>query len=120
MWRAQRRRAQLDRLYEVREVLQERVQQAVQQQNVLEGQRERAVQNELQKRRLVHHHPSGGGGTGGLEAFDFESTVFAFPDANRENGGLSLLLGLKEDDDGEEEEYQRFLEQQEGSDDDRG
>jgi len=119
VWKVQGRRAQLDRLYEVREVLQERVQQAVQQQNALEGQRERAVQKELQKRRLVP--PSGGSGgvgtgTGGLEAFDFESTVFAFPD--RKNGGPSLLLGLKEDDD--EEEYQRFLEQQEGSDDDEG
>lgn len=89
-WKSGRRKEQLDKLYTVRDTLDERLQQSRDHQKQLEDERDRAMRNELQKRRLQQC-------TGGLQAFDFESTLFAFPDADDTNG-ISTFLGLDDDD----------------------
>jgi hypothetical protein len=94
LWRGGRRQEQLDKLYTVRETLQERKDQANVNVQALVEERDRNVRLEFQRRRLLQQNDS----TLGLEAFDFDSTVFAFPEESN-NGEFGKLMGLEDSDD---------------------
>ena len=93
-WKFAKREVQLDQLYQVRETLEHRLETAQQKVQELEEERDRAVELEIRKRRAMGGGVDGSGG--GLEAFDLNSTILAFPDAN-------TWLGL-EDEDGDDED----------------
>ena len=75
-WRTERRKQQLDKLYQVRETFDHRLDVARERLNELEGAREDATRRELRQLRLSC------GKSGGLEALDFDTNIFSFGEYN--------------------------------------
>ena len=95
-WKEERRSNQLEQLYQVRETLEHRWEMAKDKVKELKAVRDQAVKKEIRRRR---YESTSGGATGllssgGLEAFDLNSTILAFPDAND-----TTWMGLEDDDD---------------------
>ena len=89
-WKTVQRSHQLEQLYQVRETLEHRWEMAKTKVKELKAVRDQAVAQEIRRRRS----DAATGFSGGLEAFDLNSTILAFPDAND-----TTWLGLEDDDD---------------------
>lgn len=72
-WRTIRRKQQLDKLYQVRETFDHRLEDAQEKLSELEEQCQVATSTELRRLRLVR-----GESGGGLEALDFDTNIFSF------------------------------------------
>jgi hypothetical protein len=88
-WKTERRKEHLDKLYTVRETFEHRIEIAQERLTVLERERDEKATLEIRRLRLRQ------GGDLGLEAFDFASTIFAFPSDMADDS----TLGLNEDQD---------------------
>lgn len=73
LWRTQRRRERLDKLYQVRETFAFRLETTRGKLAALEEERDEKAAQELRRRVVERGQP------GGFEALDFETTIFAFP-----------------------------------------
>jgi hypothetical protein len=102
-WRTERRPAQLEQLYQVRETLVHRCELAQQWWSQLQDERDAQVAAVVRQRRIES------GTLVGLEALDLNATVFSFPvyNSNTTQGVMdtNLLLGLRGDNDDECDEY---------------
>lgn len=92
-WKTERRKEQLEKLYTVRETFEHRIQVAAERLAELEKDRDETAAREIRLRRVQQ------GKAVGLEAFDFGSTVFAFPSGPEDFD----ILGMKKDDDREDD-----------------
>jgi len=95
-WRTERRKEQLEHLYTARETFEHRLQIAQIRLDKLRQARDEAVSAEIRKCRLLT------GERVGLEAFDFESTVFSFPEMMMPDNNM---LGFNEEDDTDDGGY---------------
>jgi hypothetical protein len=108
-WRTEKRTAELQRLYLIRETIHHRCAMAAQRRDDLLEHREELVKREIRIRRLAATDSIGlvpdddfdtqEAPALGMEAFDFNSTVFAFPDEPLLGPGESLIAGYSDNED---------------------
>ena len=92
-WKTQRRKQQLDQLYQVRESFDHQLDAATEKLEVLEQECDVATAKELQRLRLSGKVESSAG-AGGLAALDFDTSIFSF---GTERGEQSLTSQIRDD-----------------------